>query len=70
MVDVDRDSPDIRLQAAQAASEANAHILALEALLGGREDREIGFFCECGCLGVITMTSRTELSFTGVTQPS
>lgn len=50
--------PDIRPQAAEAARAANSHILALEEQLvpRGRDEREIGFFCECGCLEVVTMT--------------
>ena len=64
MLDVEREPPDIRTQAAQAASDTNAHILALEATLGGREGREIGFFCECGCLEVVTMT-RAEYEAAG-----
>jgi hypothetical protein len=53
---VEREPPDIRSHAAYAAREANGHILALEELLGGRHEREIGFFCECGCMGVVAMT--------------
>jgi len=55
---VEREPPDIRPQAAEAARAANSHILALEEQLvpRGRDEREIGFFCECGCLEVVTMT--------------
>jgi hypothetical protein len=58
MLDVEREPPDIRPHAAHAAREANSHILALEELLdrGAREEYVIGFFCECGCLEVVTMT--------------
>ena len=57
--EVEPEPPDIRPQAAEAARAANSHILALEEeelVPRGRDEREIGFFCECGCLEVVTMT--------------
>jgi hypothetical protein len=55
---VEGEPPETRPDAAYAAREANAYILVLEERLvpRGREEHEIGFFCECGCLGVVTMT--------------
>lgn len=55
---MEREPPDNRPQAAEAARAANSHILALEEQLvpRRRDEREIGFFCECGCLGVVKMT--------------
>jgi hypothetical protein len=45
------------------AREVNRHILALEARLTderflARDPRKhlIGFFCECGCLGIVAVT--------------
>ena len=63
---MDDKPPESRRHAAQAASAANSHILALEDLLAprGRDEQEIGFFCECGCLEVVTMT-RAEYEAAG-----
>lgn len=60
--DTDDNRPHVdRLEAAARAKAANHHIFALEELLpasvrSARADREIGLFCECGCLQVVTMT--------------
>src|SRR5437660_655721 len=55
---MDTKTPAARLQAAHAAREANIHILALEARLdrSGRDEREVGLFCECGCLEALPLT--------------
>ena len=62
MPDDDRQPPVDRPDAAARAKEANHQILALEKLLpssvrSARANREIGLFCECGCLQVVAMTS-------------
>lgn len=59
---MDNVPPDIGPQAARVAREANGYILALEERLtpsvgADRAEREIGLFCECGCVQVVTMTS-------------
>jgi hypothetical protein len=61
MPDVDSQPPVDRPEAAARVREANHHIFALEQLLpesvrSARADREIGLFCECGCLQVVAMT--------------
>jgi hypothetical protein len=61
MPDVDSQPPGDGPDAAATAREANHHIFLLEELLpesarGARVDREIGLFCECGCLQVVPMT--------------
>jgi hypothetical protein len=66
MLRMDDNPPETRPHAAQAARAANSHILALEDLLAprGGDEQEIGFFCECGCLGVVAMT-RAEYEAAG-----
>lgn len=43
--------PDDR---ASVAKQANGHIRALARAL--QDDRQIGFFCECGCMGLAFAT--------------
>jgi hypothetical protein len=42
------------------AREVNGHILALVHRVGAHvwldQDRQVGFFCECGCMGVASTT--------------
>jgi len=66
MLRMQREPPDIRPHAAEAARAANAHIFALEERLGVRErdEPEIGLFCQCGCLEVVTVT-RTRYEAAG-----
>ena len=61
MPSADSQPPGNRSEAAARARAANHHILALEELLpasvrSARAEREIGLFCECGCLQVVAMT--------------
>ena len=55
---MERESPDSRPDAAQIAREANAHIREMAEGLNALvpDGRPIGFFCECGCLEIATMT--------------
>lgn len=39
---------------ASLARETNGHIRALA--LSFRDEREVGFFCECGCMGIVLVT--------------
>jgi hypothetical protein len=52
------ETPDRNALAADIAREANAHIremaMELDALVP--DERPIGFFCECGCMGIATVT--------------
>lgn len=44
----------------KVAREVNAHILRLIRRIGAHvwldQDRQVGFFCECGCMGVAPTT--------------
>ena len=56
---MDEDTPRAPRRA-DLAREANAHILALIHRVGAHvwldQDRQVGFFCECGCMGVAPTT--------------
>jgi hypothetical protein len=58
-------SPDER---GDIARQVNAHILemaeGLDSIL--RDERPIGFFCECGCLGFVESTKDTASAVRGV----
>jgi hypothetical protein len=46
------------------AREANKHILELSERL--RDQRPIGFFCECGCMGIALTTPARYVDARGV----
>ena len=51
-------TPEQKALAAEIARQANAHIHEMAEALDSivRDERPIGFFCECGCLGVAEAT--------------
>jgi hypothetical protein len=57
------DNPEMT-ERAWVAREVNKHILELSEKL--HDERPIGFFCECGCMGIAVTTPARYVSERGV----
>jgi hypothetical protein len=52
------ETPERKAAAAEMAREANTHIREMAEALDSivPDERPIGFFCECGCMGTVSVT--------------
>jgi hypothetical protein len=51
----DGQEPGRQREAAQVAREVNTAICELEDRLTAADAHRVGFFCECGCMGIVPM---------------